>query len=855
MDVSAARVVLGVDGAAAWPAIRLAYKKLALKLHPDKNPGDAEAADRFADLRAAYDMLEKQHVSGERQQHEQETTAEKEAATRWREESMKARATVNEAQRAAEEAARLAMFVVQRKRARANAVPPKPLITGVDESSVTVSWFPPDVHLFGEALNYELQFCLVRCPDGPQSAWAYVWQTASDKLPQRTARKKNLTAGHAYVFRVRAQAEDGLWSQFSEPCSPGEPGVPPEDFADPATSRPLPLQARVGPQPCQLIAQRIRVEAHRGGSGAWQLQYRALRGLWTATGAGDEAAPSLELDSDVHALDGLHERAQYCLRARVQILPMDVWSVWTEEAGPFGVRQPEGTKPRQTGFMRSISKAVLAAGLRSSAKPLGELGDKIFADGSAYTGPLVNGLAHGDGELKLASGAVCAGHFELDVLHGGEGKMVEPDHATSYVGQWQRGARHGQGTQGWHTGPFHNYIGEWEEGMFSGQGTLTMRTGETYSGGWAAGLRSGPGEAKVPDTGEWYKGGWERNAYSGKGHGRFIYPDGTIYEGETVSGGRQGEGQLIAPIAVQNEVEVPGWTYKGQFDQGEVSGKGLMTFSDGREHKGLFEEGRKHGKGKFTWPNGDYTAGTWEKGALIGDSKSRVTYGNGDVYEGGMRAGSQQGQGMYTRASGHVYSGAWMAGTRQGQGKSTSPNGDWYDGNWERDENKGKGKARRSLPWGVYEGATESGQFTGKGVFNWNDGRKYEGEWSYGVQQGYGTFSDVDGEKYTGNFEKGSFNGQGKVSSPDGDYFHGEFTSGERTGKGKARITYASGDVYEGDVVGSVRAGYGTYTWAGTLDKFSGNWVADKMHGKGKLKKSTGVLQEGTWNRGDFTNL
>ncbi|KAJ1637002.1 hypothetical protein T492DRAFT_1127636, partial [Pavlovales sp. CCMP2436] len=147
-------------------------------------------------------------------------------------------------------------------------------------------------------------------------------------------------------------------------------------------------------------------------------------------------------------------------------------------------------------------KAVLAAGLRSSAKPLGELGDKIFADGSAYTGPLVNGLAHGDGELKLASGAVCAGHFELDVLHGGEGKMVEPDHATSYVGQWQRGARHGQGTQGWHTGPFHNYIGEWEEGMFSGQGTLTMRTGETYSGGWAAGLRSGPGEAKVPDTGE-----------------------------------------------------------------------------------------------------------------------------------------------------------------------------------------------------------------------------------------------------------------------------------------------------------------------------------------------------------------
>ncbi|MBS3800195.1 MAG: molecular chaperone DnaJ, partial [Thioalkalivibrio sp.] len=49
--------VLGVPKDASATDIKKAFRRLAMKYHPDRNPGDAEAEARFKEARAAYDVL------------------------------------------------------------------------------------------------------------------------------------------------------------------------------------------------------------------------------------------------------------------------------------------------------------------------------------------------------------------------------------------------------------------------------------------------------------------------------------------------------------------------------------------------------------------------------------------------------------------------------------------------------------------------------------------------------------------------------------------------------------------------------------------------------------------------------
>ncbi|MDF1815485.1 MAG: molecular chaperone DnaJ [Verrucomicrobiales bacterium] len=49
--------ILGVSKNADAQAIKKAYRKLAMKHHPDKNPDDPEAEDRFKELGEAYEVL------------------------------------------------------------------------------------------------------------------------------------------------------------------------------------------------------------------------------------------------------------------------------------------------------------------------------------------------------------------------------------------------------------------------------------------------------------------------------------------------------------------------------------------------------------------------------------------------------------------------------------------------------------------------------------------------------------------------------------------------------------------------------------------------------------------------------
>lgn len=56
--------VLGVKKDASTQDVRKAYRRLAKKLHPDLNPGDKQAEERFKEVSAAYDMLSDEDKRG-----------------------------------------------------------------------------------------------------------------------------------------------------------------------------------------------------------------------------------------------------------------------------------------------------------------------------------------------------------------------------------------------------------------------------------------------------------------------------------------------------------------------------------------------------------------------------------------------------------------------------------------------------------------------------------------------------------------------------------------------------------------------------------------------------------------------
>ena len=57
MDYKDYYKILGVSEKASTDEIKKAYRKLAMQYHPDRNPGDKKAEDKFKEINEANEVL------------------------------------------------------------------------------------------------------------------------------------------------------------------------------------------------------------------------------------------------------------------------------------------------------------------------------------------------------------------------------------------------------------------------------------------------------------------------------------------------------------------------------------------------------------------------------------------------------------------------------------------------------------------------------------------------------------------------------------------------------------------------------------------------------------------------------
>lgn len=166
-------------------------------------------------------------------------------------------------------------------------------------------------------------------------------------------------------------------------------------------------------------------------------------------------------------------------------------------------------------------------------------------------------------------------------------------------------------------------------------------------------------------------------------------------------------------------VAVGDTTFEGQFvldsDQRTYSGNGKVSWGNGDVYEGDLKAGKRTGIGRMTWANGQTYDGAWADDAATGAGK--VKFQNGDRYDGAVIAGVPNGLGSMKYASGDHYDGEFAGGTPDGQGKYEWASGDQYEGQWKRNVRDGRG------------------------IFTWKSGDNWTGVFKDGTQTAEGVLT------------------------------------------------------------------------------------------------------------------
>ncbi len=87
--------------------------------------------------------------------------------------------------------------------------------------------------------------------------------------------------------------------------------------------------------------------------------------------------------------------------------------------------------------------------------------------------------------------------------------------------------------------------------------------------------------------------------------GKFLFPDGSMYEGDVAKGLRHGQGVLYNPTLH--------CLYEGTWDTGTRHGQGTLFYDENKKqfYKGMWQRGKRHGTGHMTYASGNTYDGEW----------------------------------------------------------------------------------------------------------------------------------------------------------------------------------------------------------------------------------------------------
>lgn len=267
-----------------------------------------------------------------------------------------------------------------------------------------------------------------------------------------------------------------------------------------------------------------------------------------------------------------------------------------------------------------------------------------------------------------------------------------------------------------------------------------------------------------------------------------------------------------------------------------------------------------------TFRDGSVYHGEQPRGARVPDGRGKLTYPNGDVYDGEFHHGRRQGRGLFVFFNGDVYNGQWLKNRPHGRGRYVYASGSWYEGDFYLGEQSGNG-IFCGIEGDEYRGGLARSKPNGYGVFLFSNGNRYCGVWRDGLRWGEGEMIYFSGAFYRGDWVQDKRDGEGEMRNVNGDTYRGSWKHNLRHGFGEA--VYASGvsysglwkfDVYhghgrlrlEGDVVYEGDFRMGQRSGRGTLryrdgKEYSGEWRADKRTGTGTFVYANGQRYEGGW--------